>query len=195
MKYLFISTFLILSSLSGAAQKYSDKIIRTSGDIIMCTITLVNDQNIFFTCKPNRVIVETHISLADVMEYTKGNKTVNLDNVAKIDEVLSSYNGPQWLYCELLASTIISSVTKKYHFKFNAGTKRGEYGEKLNEIEYYTTTFGSLADGLNYYGRRGWELIATNLILTPGLLNEHKTFQFIMKRQRIDSRRLDMPVQ
>ena len=62
---LFLSPFLSFSQ---------DLIVTNSGDSIECTITLVNDANIFYTYKKKKREESTYISLQEVSTYISGGK-------------------------------------------------------------------------------------------------------------------------
>jgi hypothetical protein len=80
---------LILISVSGFvdAQTFIDQIIMKSGKTISCKITLVNDQNIFYTYKNKRNVKNDYVSLNDINSYnwiSKDFKSENLSNRAII---------------------------------------------------------------------------------------------------------------
>jgi len=68
----FIFTLLLLASYFSQAQ--TDLIITTTGDSIQCTITLVNDNNVFYTYKKKKREESTYVSLSLVAEYVYNGK-------------------------------------------------------------------------------------------------------------------------
>ena len=75
MKYLVLIAVLLIA-ISSTAQEYEDLMITRSGISISCTITLVNDQNIFYTHKPRGTEISEHIALAKVEKYQRANKVI-----------------------------------------------------------------------------------------------------------------------
>lgn len=70
MKYATLLSFLLIPFLSWS----QDLIITNSGDSIECTITLVNDANIFYTYKKKKRQESTYISLQEVSTYINNGK-------------------------------------------------------------------------------------------------------------------------
>lgn len=70
MKYAILLSFCLIP-LIGLSQ---DLIITNSGDSIKCTITLVNDVNIFYTYNKKKREESTYISLQQVSTYISNGK-------------------------------------------------------------------------------------------------------------------------
>ncbi len=70
MKYALLFCFLLLPLLSSS----QDLIVTNSGDSIECTITLVNNQNIFYTYKKKKREESAYISLQEVRTYITDGK-------------------------------------------------------------------------------------------------------------------------
>lgn len=70
MKYAILFCFLLLPLLSSS----QDLIVTNSGDSIECTITLVNNLNIFYTYKKKKREESAYISLAKVRTYITDGK-------------------------------------------------------------------------------------------------------------------------
>jgi len=67
---------LIFVSIDSIGQTFVDQIIMKSGDTIPCTITLVNDQNIFYKYEGNRSRKNNHVSLESVNLYNWTSKDI-----------------------------------------------------------------------------------------------------------------------
>ena len=78
-----IPILIVLIFVSGGlkGQAFIDQIIMKSGDTILCRITLVNDQNIFYTFKSKRSEKYNHVLLESVNNYIWASKN-NKDNLS-----------------------------------------------------------------------------------------------------------------
>lgn len=68
-KKVHITIILIFISGLVLGQTFIDQIILNSGDTIYCKITLINDQNIFYTYKSKRTEKYNHVLLEGVDKY------------------------------------------------------------------------------------------------------------------------------
>ncbi len=76
--YILLNLILLINIANG--QKYIDQIITKSNDTIACRITLVNDQNIFYTYQKKKTKKYANISLQEVISYNWKSKDLKLQN-------------------------------------------------------------------------------------------------------------------
>lgn len=72
-KYLFILLLIVTSNLANA-QAYPDKIILKSGDTVLCKISLINDQNIFYNHKIKNTENNDFVALEAINSYQWNSK-------------------------------------------------------------------------------------------------------------------------
>ncbi len=78
LKHLkLITLFIFFDINTSIAQNYIDIIINKNQDTIKCHITLVNNQNIFYSYKKKKSAETTYISLSDINDYTWISKGLN----------------------------------------------------------------------------------------------------------------------
>lgn len=75
---IIISIFIHLLTLSVFGQSLPDLIVTKEYDSILCNITFVNDQNIFYEYKKKRRIKDDHISRALVLDF----QSTKLDEIS-----------------------------------------------------------------------------------------------------------------
>lgn len=70
----------------------ADTIITKKGKIIICTITLINDQNIFYNYKKRKKVYSDYISLDEVNHYSSSNASVHQAEIQKEDSTKTKVN-------------------------------------------------------------------------------------------------------
>lgn len=68
--FLLLHICLVIGSI-GYCQTFSDSLFHTSGDTTICEITLVNDSNIFYSIKKKSKILNSYISLSEILRYNE----------------------------------------------------------------------------------------------------------------------------
>ena len=80
-KNIHILIILIFISVGLKGQEFIDQIIMDSGDTILCKITLVNTQNIFYTYKSKRSEKYDHVLIKSVNNYIWASKNKKNNHV------------------------------------------------------------------------------------------------------------------
>jgi hypothetical protein len=106
-KISLILVILILAFNSVTGQTDIDEIIMISGDTIHCKITLVNDQNIFYSYRNKKSEKYNHVMLGSVREYNWYSKNIN--NNQQTSKSLNSYS---------TSEKINLGIKLSYHFNY-----------------------------------------------------------------------------
>ncbi len=76
----YILLILILTTNLAFGQNLNDQIITNYSDTIYCKITLINDQNIFYTYQKKKTEKYANISLQEIISYNWKSKEIKLQN-------------------------------------------------------------------------------------------------------------------
>lgn len=71
-------------SLEDSTNHYPDTILKKNGEVIICNITLVNEDNIFYEYKKKKRLKSTYVNLSEVEKHTSSNiqlVSVNNDDI------------------------------------------------------------------------------------------------------------------
>ena len=88
MRKILIISYLFVFVISGYSQDFKDLIVTKANDSIHCTITLLNDDNIFYDYKKKKNIENTFVPINKVKKYTYGGKSVTPTKKIISDSVL-----------------------------------------------------------------------------------------------------------
>lgn len=173
-KYLLLGLLFIGFNANG--QELKDLIVTNNGDSIKCTITLINDQNIFYDHIVKKRVENAFISLSNVKDYKKNGVVSEIKEFQKIDDNdTSEYAKRQFSYCEIITTKIpFKNSVEIFIDSGNEGGKtylRGKNGKVLS--------FPTTISALNYMGKRGWEVISTYTVKIDVIESIH----YLLKKQ------------
>ncbi len=180
MKIIIFLSFFLAFSLSLKSQ--TDTIFKKNGETITCTITLINDKNIFYKDKHSD---GKYISLEIITNYSQnglrnGQKAVSTpldpNAVPKIYVDGVDINALAIKYCTLRA--FFPSLSYEVEISIDYGQRIGSWDEtKIAGSDGKIIKFISLTSALNYFYSNGWEFV------TPTYFSDKsKDCQYLLKR-------------
>jgi hypothetical protein len=179
MKSLSLSILGLILYSSLFSQGYRDFIITFSGDSIVCEITLINDQNIFYNHRPKKAQVNDHMAIENVSSYSSQGQNIDL-TLAQYEEIeLPEYDGVQWQYCELVGTSVLGGLTK-VTIHVDCGDKESAWEDtRLRNKDGSVRKFQTMIEAINYYGALGWEVMEASPISHGNRLVYH----YLIKRK------------
>jgi hypothetical protein len=174
----------------GVHAQYQDTIMFKNENVIPCDITLVNDQNIFYTyTNEKNKISKTHANQETIISYSKNGKIFSkvdfkseilFDTTAMRINYDSIFSQSKHFYAELYISEY--PFTNKVGVMVDFGNLESYFKDNtLKRDKFGYTYFDSKIDALNYFGMQGWQVVE-QIIKTADNKTKISEYRFLLKR-------------